>query len=239
MLKRSCNMKKIILAISIAGLLVILVGCNSNSSSDTITSQSKDNETQNKNEETNTSDSGDNTESSKKQNKEQNDNKKQQNDNKKQQKNNDSNENQQSTDKNKSYLNDFNSEEIEYARVWYQLISTRNDLKGIRDVYVTEIPKGSKVNPQAQNSAVYKENVVKLEAPMRAGGSITYSSNGDGTINVYNNIPYKWESSQTSDYSKMDKVTRKAIEDNIETIYIKPHDNKQVAKLANKIKYSE
>ena len=142
-------------------------------------------------------------------------------------KNNDSNENQQSTDKNKSYLNNFNSEEIEYARVWYQLISTRNDLKGIRDVYVTEIPKGSKVNPQAQNSAVYKENVVKLEAPMRAGGSITYSSNGDGTINVYNNIPYKWESSQTSDYSQMDKVTRKAIEDNIETIYIKPTTIKQ------------
>ncbi|RIL33774.1 hypothetical protein BUY86_11635 [Staphylococcus equorum] len=226
-------MKKIILAISIAGLLVILVGCNSNSSSDTITSQSKDNETQNKiDEETNTSDSADNTESRNKQ-------KKEQNDNKNQEKNNDSNKNQQSTDKKKSYLNNFNSEEIEYARVWYQLISTRNDLKGIRDVYVTEIPKGSKVNPQAQNSAVYKENVVKLEAPMRAGGSITYSSNGDGTINVYNNIPYKWESSQTSDYSQMDKVTRKAIEDNIETIYIKPHDNKQVAKLANKIKYSE
>ncbi|MGO3019273.1 MAG: hypothetical protein ACTIH2_09015 [Anaerococcus sp.] len=226
-------MKKIILAISIAGLLVILVGCNSNSSSDTNTSQSKDNETQNKiDEETNTSDSADNTESRNKQ-------KKEQNDNKNQEKNNDSNENQQSTDKKKSYLNNFNSEEIEYARVWYQLISTRNDLKGIRDVYVTEIPKGSKVNPQAQNSAVYKENVVKLEAPMRAGGSITYSSNDDGTINVYNNVPYKWESSQTSDYSQMDKVTRKAIEDNIETIYIKPHDNKQVAKLANKIKYSE
>ncbi|MGO2788233.1 MAG: hypothetical protein ACTIBB_01180, partial [Staphylococcus saprophyticus] len=118
-------MKKVILAISIVGLLVILVGCNSNSSSDTNTSQSKYNE-----------------------------------------KNNDSNENQQSIDKKKSYLNNFNSEEIEYARVWYQLISTRNDLKGIRDVYVTEIPKGSKVNPQTQNSAVYKENVVKLEAPM-------------------------------------------------------------------------
>ena len=165
--------------------------------------------------------------------------KKKQNDNKKQEKNNDSNENQQSTDKKKSYLNNFNSKEIEYARVWYQLISTRNDLKGIRDVYVTEIPKGSKVNPKAQNSAVYKENVVKLEAPMRAGGSITYSSNGDGTINVYNNIPYKWESSQTSDYSQMDKVTRKAIEDNIETIYIKPHDNKAVAELASKVRYSK
>ena len=123
-------------------------------------------------------------------------------------KNDDSNKNQQSTDKNKSYLNNFNSEEIEYARVWYQLISTRNDLKGIRNVYVTKIPKGSKVNPQAQNSAIYKEKVVKLEAPMRAGGSITYSSNGDGTINVYNNIPYKWENSQNSDYSQMNKITK-------------------------------
>lgn len=233
-------MKKIILPILIVSLLVILVSCNNNdsenhdnnSSSDTNTSQSKDNEKNKIDEETNISDNGDNAEGNNKQNKEQ-------NDNKNQEKNNDSNENQQSTDKNKSYLNNFNSKEIEYARVWYQLISTRNDLKGIRDVYVTEIPKGSKVNPKAQNSAVYKENVVKLEAPMRAGGSITYSSNGDGTINVYNNVPYKWESSQTSDYSQMDKVTRKAIEDNIETIYIKPHDNKTVANLASKLKYSK
>ena len=143
------------------------------------------------------------------------------------------------TDKNKSYLNNFSSEKIEYARVWYQLISTKNDLKGIRNVYVTKIPKGSKVNPQAQDSAVYKEDVVKLEAPMKAGGSVTYSSNGDGSINVYNNIPYKWESPQNSDYSQMDKITRQAIEDNVETIYIKPHDNKTVAKLASKVKYNK
>ncbi|MCH9581046.1 hypothetical protein, partial [Staphylococcus epidermidis] len=179
-----------------------------------------------------TSDSADNSESSNKQNKEK-------NDNKKQEKNNDSNKKQQSTDKNKSYLNNFNSKEIEYARVWYQLISTRNDLKGIKNVYVTEIPKGSKVNPQAKNSAIYKEKVVKLEAPMRAGGSVTYSSNGDGTINVYNNIPYKWENSQNSDYSQMNKITKKAIEENIETVYIKPYDNKTVAKLASKIRYNK
>ncbi|TDW11069.1 hypothetical protein BDW25_0829 [Staphylococcus sp. AtDRG32] len=234
-------MKKIILPILIVSLSVILVSCNNNdsehhndnNSSDTNTSENKDNETPNEiDEKTNTSDSEDNSESSNKQNKEQ-------NDNKKQEKNNDSNKNQQSTDKNKSYLNNFNSEEIEYARVWYQLISTRNDLKGIRNVYVTEIPKGSKVNPQAQNSAIYKEKVVKLEAPMRAGGSVTYSSNGDGTINVYNNIPYKWENSQNSDYSQMNKITKKAIEENIETVYIKPYDNKTVAKLASKIRYNK
>ena len=234
-------MKKIILPILIVSLSVILVSCNNNdsehhndnNSSDTNTSENKDNEASNEiDEKTNTSDSADNSESSNKQNKEK-------NDNKKQEKNNDSNKKQQSTDKNKSYLNNFNSKEIEYARVWNQLISTRNDLKGIKNVYVTEIPKGSKVNPQAKNSAIYKEKVVKLEAPMRAGGSVTYSSNGDGTINVYNNIPYKWENSQNSDYSQMNKITKKAIEENIETVYIKPYDNKTVAKLASKIRYNK
>jgi hypothetical protein len=207
---------------------------NDNNSSDTNTSENKDNEASNEiDEKTNTSDSADNSESSNKQNKE-----KMIIKNKK--KKNDSNKKQQSTDKNKSYLNNFNLKEIEYARVWYQLISTRNDLKGIKNVYVTEIPKGSKVNPQAKNSAIYKEKVVKLEAPMRAGGSVTYSSNGDGTINVYNNIPYKWENSQNSDYSQMNKITKKkAIEENIETVYIKPYDNKTVAKLASKIRYNK
>ena len=227
-------MKKIILAISIVSFLVFLAGCNNksaenhdkNSSSDTNTSENKENET-------NTSENRDTKDKSNKQNKKQSDNKDQE------RKNNESNESHQSTDKNKSYLNNFSSEKIEYARVWYQLISTKNDLKGIRNVYVTKIPKGSKVNPQAQDSAVYKEDVVKLEAPMKAGGSVTYSSNGDGSINVYNNIPYKWESPQNSDYSQMDKITRKAIEDNVETIYIKPHDNKTVAKLASKVKYNK
>ncbi|OEK65744.1 hypothetical protein AST01_12105 [Staphylococcus equorum] len=231
-------MKKIILAISIVSFLVFLAGCNNkssenhdnNSSSDTNTSENKENET---NKKTNTSGNRDTKDKSNKQNKKQSNNKVQEKEN------NDSNESHQSTDKNKSYLNNFSSEKIEYARVWYQLISTRNDLKGVRNVYVTKIPKGSKVNPQAQNSAVYKEDVVKLEAPMKAGGSVTYSSNGNGSINVYNSIPYKWENPQNSDYSQMNKITRKAIEDNVETIYIKPHDNKTVAKLANKVKYNK
>lgn len=231
-------MKKFILAISIVSFLVFLAGCNNknaenhdnNSSSNTNTSENKENETDKK---TNTSENRDTKNKSNKQNKKQSDNKASR------EKNNESNESHQSTDKNKSYLNNFSSEKIEYARVWYQLISTKNDLKGIRNVYVTKIPKGSKVNPQAQNSAVYKEDVVKLEAPMKAGGSVTYSSNGDGSINVYNSIPYKWESPQNSDYSQMDKITRKAIEDNVETIYINPHDNKTVAKLANKVKYNK
>lgn len=234
-------MKKIILALSVFGLLVFLAGCSNgsedqdeDSSGDNSKLENKDSKKQSSSEEeSNKSNSDNDLENSNKQDNEQSNNKK------REKESNSNNESQQTTDKNKSYLDNFNSEEIEYARVWYQLISTRNDLKGIKNVYVTKIPKGSKVNPQAENSAVYKTDVVKLEAPMKAGGSITYSSNGNGTINVYNNVPYKWESPQNSDYSQMDKITEKAIEDNVEKIYIKPTDNKQVAKLANKIKYSE
>lgn len=234
-------MKKIILALSVFGLLVFLAGCSNgsedqdeDSSGDNSKLENKDSKKQSSSEEeSNKSNSDNDLENSNKQDNEQSNNKK------REKESNSNNESQQTTDKNKSYLDNFNSEEIEYARVWYQLISTRNDLRGIKNVYVTKIPKGSKVNPQAENSAVYKTDVVKLEAPMKAGGSITYSSNGNGTINVYNNVPYKWESPQNSDYSQMDKITEKAIEDNVEKIYIKPNDNKQVAKLANKIKYSE
>lgn len=234
-------MKKIILALSVFGLLVFLAGCSNgsedqdeDSSGDNSKLENKDSKKQSSSEEeSNKSNSDNDLENSNKQDNEQSNNKK------REKESNSNNESQQTTDKNKSYLDNFNSEEIEYARVWYQLISTRNDLKGIKNVYVTKIPKGSKVNPQAENSAVYKTDVVNLEAPMKAGGSITYSSNGHGTINVYNNVPYKWESPQNSDYSQMDKITEKAIEDNVEKIYIKPNDNKQVAKLANKIKYSE
>ena len=189
-------MKKIILALSVFGLLVFLAGCSNgsedqdeDSSGDNSKLENKDSKKQSSSEEErNKSNSDNDLENSNKQDNEQSNNKK------REKESNSNNESQQTTDKNKSYLDNFNSEEIEYARVWYQLISTRNDLKGIKNVYVTKIPKGSKVNPQAENSAVYKTDVVKLEAPMKAGGSITYSSNGNGTINVYNNVPYKWES---------------------------------------------
>ncbi|GAA6827324.1 hypothetical protein HpBTM60_37680 [Helicobacter pylori] len=136
----------------------------------------------------------------------------------------------------KSHLTQFNSEQIEYARVWNQLGPLKNNMEGMNELNVTKIAKGSKVNPNVKNSAVYPEDVVKLAAPMKAGGSVTYSSNGDGTINVYKNIPYNWVDFDSSD--KPD-ATKEAISKNIQTVKIKPTDNEQVAQLASKIKYQQ
>lgn len=136
----------------------------------------------------------------------------------------------------KSHLTQFNSEQIEYARVWNQLGPLKNNMEGMNELNVTKIAKGSKVNPNVKNSAVYPEDVVKLAAPMKAGGSVTYSSNGDGTINVYKNIPYNWVDFDSSD--KAD-ATKEAISKNIQTVKIKPTDNEQIAQLASKIKYQQ
>ena len=241
-------MKKLLIATSIAGLLLLLASCNHNpenkdNNTNNVTSENKDNKTneiaskkENKQKKsTETKDETSENESNLKQNTN-----KINNENESSKKNKEVQDNQinETAKNNRSYLNKFSSKEIEYARVWYQLISENSDLKGLDNIYVNKIPKGSKVNPNAKNSVVYKENVVKLEAPMKALGSITYSSNGDGTINVYKNIPYKWETPTNSDYSKMNEVTSKAIEDK-ETVHIRPIDNKEIAELTSKVKYEK
>ena len=231
-------MKKLILASLTITLSLTLVGCNNDTSEKSNNTQSDNVDNQEKTEEKN-KDNAIKEES--KNNEDSNDDKTKSSreGNNKHNTNKSDSEGKQTQNKKESYLDDYSAKEIDYARVWEQLGPMKNNMKGMDNLYVNEIPKGSKVNPQAKNSAVYKEDVVKLEAPMRAGGSVTYSSNGDGTINVYNNIPYNWESSQTSDYSKMDEVTRKAIEENIETLYVKPTDNKTVSELAGKVEYSK
>ncbi|WP_436862162.1 hypothetical protein [Staphylococcus caeli] len=143
---------------------------------------------------------------------------------------------EQSANEEKSILDDFSTNEIEYARVWNQLGPLKNNMDGMNSLNVKQIPKGSKVNPQASDSAVYKEDVVKLEAPMRAGGSVTYSSNGDGTVNVYKNVPYDWRDANVDADTK--SATTKAIEKNIETVTISPGDDQTIADLAKKVKYS-
>ena len=134
-------------------------------------------------------------------------------------------------DNSKSYLNGLSASKIEYARIWHQL----GMVKDVKNIYVKKYPKGTPVNKNAEKSAMYPEDVVKLEAPMKVGGSITYSSNGDGTINVYEKIPYRWESNASSNTEDIYQDTKNAVEQDIETVEINATDNKQIKRLAQSI----
>ncbi|NWK84312.1 hypothetical protein HYE69_05780 [Staphylococcus sp. GSSP0090] len=223
-------MKKIIIATFAMGLLVLLASCS--------------NETPENNKTEEKSVSTDNTSNSDKDKSENhNDNKQNEQNTEQQTTNTNSNERNQSdqaendsTNEDQGILNQYNNEEIEYARVWDQLGPMKNNMDGMNTLYVKKLPKGSKVNPQAEDSAVYKEDVVKLEAPMRAGGSVTYSSNGDGTINVYKKVPYNWRDSSSD--ANMKEATTQAIEENVETVTVNQGDDQTIADLAEKIKYS-
>ncbi|SDI44648.1 hypothetical protein SAMN05192534_1573 [Alteribacillus persepolensis] len=85
-------------------------------------------------------------------------------------------------------LSKYSSDEIEYARVWLQLGPNQD----IDELNVRHIPAGKSLNPDDETSANYPEDVVQLSGSRLVDGSVTYSSNGNGTINVYK-VPLRWD----------------------------------------------
>lgn len=85
-------------------------------------------------------------------------------------------------------LSEYSSEEIEYARVWLQL-GPNQEIDGL---YVRQIPAGTPLNPDDETSGAYPEPVIQLAGSRLVDGSVTYSGNGDGTINLYN-VPLRWD----------------------------------------------
>ena len=88
----------------------------------------------------------------------------------------------------KTPLDDYSSEQIEYARVWLQL----GPNQALDELNVWHIPAGTPLNPDDETSASYPEDVIQLAGSRLVDGSVTYSGNGDGTINVYN-VPLRWD----------------------------------------------
>ena len=85
-------------------------------------------------------------------------------------------------------LSQYSTEQIEYARVWLQL-GANQEIDGL---YVRKIPAGTLLNPDDETSAAYPENAIQLAGSRLVDGSVTYSGNGDGTINLYN-VPLRWD----------------------------------------------
>jgi hypothetical protein len=97
-------------------------------------------------------------------------------------------ENKKVTVEEQSSLKEYTTEQIEYARVWLQLGPNQE----IEELNITHIAAGTPLNEDDETSAVYPEDVIQLAGSRLVDGSVTYSGNGDGTINVYN-VPLRWD----------------------------------------------
>ena len=85
-------------------------------------------------------------------------------------------------------LTEYSNEQVEYARIWLQLGVNQV----IDELNVRHIPAGTPLNPDDNTSANYPEDVIQLAGSRLVDGSVTYSSNGNGSINVYN-VPLRWD----------------------------------------------
>ncbi|MCF3943636.1 hypothetical protein [Oceanobacillus alkalisoli] len=125
----------------------------------------------------------------------------------------------------------YTNEEIEYARIWLQL----GDNQNVDELNVRHIAKGEPLNPNAESSAVYPEDVIQLTGARLIDGSITYSGNGDGTINRYY-VPLRWEKNTPDDFSEEDmKIFTESIITTTKLISIDPTEGEEVISLIEKI----
>lgn len=126
----------------------------------------------------------------------------------------------------KSDLNNYANDDIEYARIWLQLGQNQH----IDSLTVNYIAAGEPLNSDDHTSLSYPEDVTQLSGNRLVDGSITYSSNYDGTINVYN-VPLRWD----GQYPASEDLYKDII-NNTERVSIKrgnDHDVIQLIKLIN------
>ncbi|WP_069201760.1 hypothetical protein [Bacillus niameyensis] len=121
----------------------------------------------------------------------------------------------------KEELSEYSSEEIEYARVWLQLGPNQE----LDELNVRHISAGEQLNPNDATSANYPENVIQLAGSRLVDGSVTYSSNGDGTVNVYN-VPLRWDSESPAG----EELYTELIE-NTKLVSIDPGDDEDILEL--------
>jgi hypothetical protein len=134
----------------------------------------------------------------------------------------------QSKSNEESPLSQYSAKEIEYARVWLQVTGNKN----AAEINVHHISAGEPVNPYDEDSAVYPENVIMLAGEVTADGTVAYSGNGNGTINLYK-IPSHWPSAQQIEGSMKD-YTEKIIS-TTEKVSINPGDDEKVRELIEKL----
>lgn len=126
----------------------------------------------------------------------------------------------------KENLSQYSSKQIEYARIWLQLGPNQE----IEELNVRYIPAGSPINPDDETSADYPEDVIQLAGSRLIDGSVTYSGNGDGTINLYN-VPLRWDGSYPAGVDFYTDII-----DNTKLVYVDTGDDEKIIKLIKLLK---
>ncbi|MGG4169329.1 hypothetical protein ABEW00_17950 [Rossellomorea vietnamensis] len=125
-------------------------------------------------------------------------------------------------------LSNYSSEKIEYARVWLQVTGNGD----VEQLNVKRISAGEQLNPYDDKSVAYPEDVIVLSGKAMADGFVTYSGNGDGTINVYD-VPSHWPTSDQIEES-MEEYT-KGIVEGTEKVSVGTGNEEEVVELIGKI----
>lgn len=123
----------------------------------------------------------------------------------------------------------YSAQEIEYARVWLNFGANQE----VDRVYYEILPAGTPIIPEIEGSAVYPEEVMRLEGSRQVDGAITYSGNGDGTINLYQ-VPYNWNISTEIEEAIYIQESEKVLE-TLETDYIEPMEDSDVSYMIEKL----
>lgn len=118
-------------------------------------------------------------------------------------------------------LSEYSSEQIEYARVWLQLGANQE----IDELNVRHIQAGEPINPYDNTSASYPEEVIQLAGSRLVDGSVTYSGNGDGTINIYN-VPLRWDGSYPASENFYTNIIK-----NTKRVYVAKGDDIEIKEL--------
>lgn len=125
---------------------------------------------------------------------------------------------------NTSLLNDYSTQEIEYARVWLNVVGN----EGITELNITQEKAGEIINYSDDNSPVWPEDVTVLTGWATADGMVTYSGNGDGTINIYP-VPGHWHTPDEDLPELYEEIL------NPTTIYLEPMKDEQVIDIIYRI----
>ncbi len=131
-------------------------------------------------------------------------------------------------------LTGYSAQEIEYARAWLEVMGN----KDVEELNVSFIAQGEPINAyEAEDSATYPEDVVVLSGKIMADGMVVYSSNGDGTINLYA-VPSHWQQGVVPEGQTMLEYTA-TIANKPTVVPITVGDDQEVATLIERERISQ